>query len=232
VQIFLLLFKLNLEIEEVIEPPKEEVKTEEPKIEDVPVQNPPPPPNNNQSPNVTAFVQNLFAQFRQSDDPFFLPNIPIVRQSLDELVAIGFPEPRAKKALLLNMLQFDLAVNWLLDHSSDPNVDDPLTDEEINQIATNFQSLVDNNEPDEPEVNELDECISKNICTYSVTGNQYAPQTWYQCYSCGFVDSEGCCVSCINVCHKGHKISEPITSTSFFCDCGASGKCKCVSQTQ
>ena len=30
----------------------------------------------------------------------------------------------------------------------------------------------------------------------------------YHCYTCGLVDTEGCCESCRNVCHKDHLVSE------------------------
>lgn len=69
--------------------------------------------------------------------------------------------------------------------------------------------------------------LKSNKCTFTVTGRQYVTQTWYHCYTCGLVDSEGCCESCMKVCHKGHKLSAP-TSSQFFCDCGSGGSCQAL----
>ena len=62
-------------------------------------------------------------------------------------------------------------------------------------------------------------------CTYRTTGPVYKPQTWYQCTTCGLTGSEGVCKPCAETCHKGHALSEEKTSSGFFCDCSAHGKC-------
>jgi len=216
----LYLYKLNAKVEE-----KPVV------IDSTQVPPPPQPQPINNAQNIRTFVDNLIAEIRRQDDPFYLPDIPFIRQGLEELVLCGFPEPRAKKALLLNTLQVELALNWLLEHSNDPHIDDHFTEQEIAQISSSFQEILEETLiPPVQDVKNLQTCIQNNICTFSVTGREYYPQTWYHCYTCGLVDSEGCCISCINVCHKGHRLSSPNTSEGFFCDCGSGGSCKCLRQ--
>lgn len=45
-------------------------------------------------------------------------------------------------------------------------------------------------------------------------------QHWYFCYTCGLVESEGCCSVCVKVCHKDHDVAYA-RHGNFFCDCGA-----------
>jgi len=148
---------------------------------------------------------------------------------------MGFPEYRVKKALLLNMVQVDLATNWLLDHNLDPKVDDPLTETELDQITNNIEEYLDDmynkggeNAKTENNAVDIDNCVRNNICTYSITGKKYVRQTWFHCFTCGLVDNIGCCESCSKVCHEGHILSQPQTQGGFYCDCGESGGCKCV----
>eukprot|EP01098_Paradermamoeba_levis_P012039 TRINITY_DN51_c0_g1_i2.p1 TRINITY_DN51_c0_g1~~TRINITY_DN51_c0_g1_i2.p1 ORF type:complete len:228 (+),score=55.22 TRINITY_DN51_c0_g1_i2:82-765(+) len=47
-------------------------------------------------------------------------------EALQKLVDMGFPEERCKKALLLNRMNPNLAMEWLLEHHEDPDVDTPL----------------------------------------------------------------------------------------------------------
>lgn len=42
----------------------------------------------------------------------------------------------------------------------------------------------------------------------------------YFCYTCGLVDSKGCCSACAQLCHAGHDLVYS-THSRFFCDCGA-----------
>jgi len=47
---------------------------------------------------------------------------------LQQLVAMGFPQVRAEKALLFTKNKsLDLAINWVLEHSEDIDIDEPLT---------------------------------------------------------------------------------------------------------
>lgn len=68
-------------------------------------------------------------------------------------------------------------------------------------------------------------------CTYTTSGENFVEQHWYSCYTCGLVDSKGCCTSCMRVCHAGHDVVYSGKSR-FFCDCGAglpsAPPCKCL----
>lgn len=76
---------------------------------------------------------------------------------------------------------------------------------------------------------------SSLLCTYTQSGESYLEQHWYYCYTCGLVDSKGCCSACVNVCHVGHDVVYSGRSR-FFCDCGAgSGRgssCKCLTEQE
>lgn len=65
----------------------------------------------------------------------------------------------------------------------------------------------------------IQDCIQHNICTYSITGDQFAPQSYRCCYTCGLTEGRGVCLSCANVCHSNHDLGDTIQSDSFFCDC-------------
>jgi hypothetical protein len=70
------------------------------------------------------------------------------------------------------------------------------------------------------------------ICTYFYTGDNFATQGSYQCYTCNLVEDKGCCSACARICHKDHDITYHDT-LQFFCDCGlafATEKkmCKCL----
>lgn len=59
------------------------------------------------------------------------PDIPdplanVDAEALRALVDMGFPEARASKALVLNNMSVGAAMDWLLQHADDPNVDQPL----------------------------------------------------------------------------------------------------------
>eukprot|EP01105_Mastigella_eilhardi_P001440 TRINITY_DN1173_c0_g1_i1.p1 TRINITY_DN1173_c0_g1~~TRINITY_DN1173_c0_g1_i1.p1 ORF type:complete len:2168 (+),score=563.64 TRINITY_DN1173_c0_g1_i1:2610-9113(+) len=72
---------------------------------------------------------------------------------------------------------------------------------------------------------EEEEALCSKSCTYVQTGKNFSEQPWYFCYTCGLVTSEGCCSTCVKVCHKGHDVAYARFS-KFYCDCGA-GHCKC-----
>ena len=59
------------------------------------------------------------------------PKLPEVNaEQLEQLKDMGFPEERARKALLLTG-DPESALNWLFQHEDDPHADDPLTEEEV-----------------------------------------------------------------------------------------------------
>lgn len=52
---------------------------------------------------------------------------------LSHLVEMGFPENRVIKALVLtDNASAESAMNWLLEHGDDPDIDAPLTNKQIN----------------------------------------------------------------------------------------------------
>ena len=136
----------------------------------------------------------------------------ITSDILNPLLDMGFTRPRAIKALIQNLLNPELAIAWLLEHTDDADIDDPLTPHQLHTIARAFHLIPS---PD------IDQCIRSGRCTYTVTAERYAAQQYYQCRTCELVGGRGCCVSCARLCHAGHVVEGPIPSESFFCDCGA-----------
>jgi len=177
---------------------------------------PPQPPQPQQLTNEAEAVQQ-FIQF-----------IPFPEQELAMLVSMGFPDWRCRKALLLNYFDPEMALEWILTHSGDADVDAPLNEAQARQLLGALHNL-QQAEVDESAAitSQIQECIKNNKCTYTVTHTEYAPQKWYYCYTCGLVDTEGVCESCAAVCHKTHKLSPIRESERFYCDCGA-GAYNCI----
>ena len=62
-------------------------------------------------------------------------------------------------------------------------------------------------------------------CTFALTGERYAPHSqWFNCFTCGLVGAEGCCLACAGECHRGHALLPRGPTLAFFCDCGAGAK--------
>lgn len=139
---------------------------------------------------------------------------------------MGFSPYEAKKALLLSKMNIENATNYLL---SNPDIDLPLTQKEIQYIYMSSKNMIEKPLKDP----EIEEAQKLKICTFTTTGPDFKTQIWYQCIDCGLEDSKGCCEICAQICHKGHKLIPSKTGlpNSFFCDCGAGeGKysCKCL----
>jgi len=68
------------------------------------------------------------------------------------------------------------------------------------------------------------------VCTRSITKQQFHQQPWYECLTCGLKDQFGVCYICARTCHKGHKLlAEKISN--FYCDCGSKGgTCRCYNE--
>jgi len=66
--------------------------------------------------------------------------------SLQQLKDMGFPENRAKKALTLMRMNVQLAMEWLLEHGDDPNIDDPIPEEAVSRIARQETTFTPNAE--------------------------------------------------------------------------------------
>ncbi|KAL6751673.1 hypothetical protein V8C86DRAFT_668649 [Haematococcus lacustris] len=70
-------------------------------------------------------------------------------------------------------------------------------------------------------------------CSFAQNGESFIEQHWYFCYTCGLVDSKGCCAACLRCCHAGHDTVYSGRSR-FFCDCGANANapathpCRCL----
>jgi len=64
------------------------------------------------------------------------PRLPTVDPSaLRQLQDLGFPENRARKALLLHKMNGQLAMEWLLMHNEDADIDEPLSAEQLHHIS-------------------------------------------------------------------------------------------------
>lgn len=63
--------------------------------------------------------------------PQSIDEIQIDANLLQQLQDMGFPENRAKKALVLSRMNVQIAMEWLLEHMDDPHIDDPLTPQQL-----------------------------------------------------------------------------------------------------
>jgi len=83
-------------------------------------------------------------------------------------------------------------MEWLLAHSDDADIDEPLSDQELQQI---FQSMhrtmpapvaAASRPTATPSLDQnVKRCIAHNRCTFALTGRNYALQQWYHCFTCG-----------------------------------------------
>lgn len=135
------------------------------------------------------------------------------------LTDMGFSESRSLKALLINLLNTELAVQWLIEHSDDPDIDDPLPEAVLASIATAVQAH--RRATDGTMNRQVEQAISQQICTFTLSERSYVSQNYYECRTCNLSGTQGICQSCVAVCHVGHDIEGPRPSSSFFCDCGA-----------
>lgn len=103
-------------------------------------------------------------------------------------------------------MNIEAAMEWIINNMENPNVDAPLTFNELQQIMQHYQhySQQNQNKPIEPHILNA---ISLNVCTFCVTGKKFAHQKWYFCKTCGLVDDKGCCESCAKLCHNGHELN-------------------------
>lgn len=78
--------------------------------------------------------------FKQAEEmlsePLARPKID--KTALKQLMDMGFPEDRAKKALVLNKMAVMAAMEWLFQHENDPDVDAPLP--ELEEPSTSAES--------------------------------------------------------------------------------------------
>ncbi len=105
-------------------------------------------------------------------------------------------------------MDVEAAMEWILTNLDNPTVDAPLTLQELQQIATQFQEAQYFERNQNKTIRQdILQAIEKKACTFCVTGREFAHQKWYFCETCGLTDSKGCCESCAQVCHAGHQLS-------------------------
>ncbi|PRP85591.1 hypothetical protein PROFUN_06380 [Planoprotostelium fungivorum] len=68
-------------------------------------------------------------------DPNTPIEIPMNEGLLQQIQEMGFPEGRARKALILNGMSADLAMEWLFSHETDSDIDEPLTQQQLIAVA-------------------------------------------------------------------------------------------------
>eukprot|EP01102_Stenamoeba_stenopodia_P023301 TRINITY_DN9995_c0_g1_i2.p1 TRINITY_DN9995_c0_g1~~TRINITY_DN9995_c0_g1_i2.p1 ORF type:complete len:375 (-),score=84.91 TRINITY_DN9995_c0_g1_i2:28-1152(-) len=92
--------------------------------------------------------------------------------AVQQLTDMGFAEEHAKKALLLNRLNTELAMEWLLEHSEDPDIDQPISEEQMRQLAQAEANFA----PDAGSVQKLQEmgfALEDINAALRATGNNY-----------------------------------------------------------
>jgi len=62
--------------------------------------------------------------------------------ALQQLLDMGFPEAPCKKALHLNRMRTQEAMEWLLEHGSDADINEPLTPDQIRSLVSASSSFV------------------------------------------------------------------------------------------
>eukprot|EP01113_Clastostelium_recurvatum_P037205 TRINITY_DN5408_c0_g1_i5.p1 TRINITY_DN5408_c0_g1~~TRINITY_DN5408_c0_g1_i5.p1 ORF type:complete len:1020 (+),score=181.07 TRINITY_DN5408_c0_g1_i5:114-3173(+) len=71
------------------------------------------------------------------------------------------------------------------------------------------------------------EAIRAGKCSYSVTKDNFKRQPYFSCNTCG--DGYGLCIACRRSgCHPHDHTYSELKMEDFYCDCGHSGKCKCI----
>jgi len=95
-------------------------------------------------------------------------DLSVDEASQQQLMEMGFSEVAARKALLLNGSNTEQALNWLLEHSCDDDINEPLTHEQMDRLAQEqrqfapdagaMQQLLDMGFPREEVVQALRAC--------------------------------------------------------------------------
>eukprot|EP01091_Cochliopodium_minus_P010214 TRINITY_DN2666_c0_g1_i1.p1 TRINITY_DN2666_c0_g1~~TRINITY_DN2666_c0_g1_i1.p1 ORF type:complete len:259 (-),score=69.79 TRINITY_DN2666_c0_g1_i1:29-805(-) len=163
---------------------------------------------------LSKMFENLTQQYPVNVEP---PKLPEIKQEdITMLLEMGFEESVCKKALYLNNLDPQKAMEWIIDHHGDPNLRTPLSREMIRELAIQYSK-----KPSQG----IEECIKSGKCTKSLSGTTHMYQNWYQCFTCNIENNEGVCETCAKKCHAGHQLSDP-NFGKFYCDCGDHKKCK------
>eukprot|EP00474_Spongospora_subterranea_P010421 CRZ10879.1 hypothetical protein [Spongospora subterranea] len=165
---------------------------------------------------------------------FLGSNVP--RSLREPLMALGFPEARVLKALLLNSLNLQRALNWLVAHANDPNVDASLTPIQISQLMSQIIISQNAEAGGDPRAREnllqsVQQALSRRQCSFSVSRNRFVPQQYRSCRTCTLDNGRGICLACAEVCHAGHDLGELRSSDDSFCNCGSGEgpfRCRCL----
>lgn len=116
-------------------------------------------------------------------------DLTVDEASLQQLVDMGFSSEAARKALLLNQSNTEQALNWLLEHSADDDINDPLTPQQLEQLAAaqrQFspnahaqQQLLDMGFPQEDVVQALRACDNnyEAACAWLLGDRVEVPRT-------------------------------------------------------
>ncbi|KAK3087712.1 hypothetical protein FSP39_009507 [Pinctada imbricata] len=77
--------------------------------------------------SLNAEASKIFKQAEEMLNEPTTPSQPDVNPDvLKQLTDMGFPENRARKAMILNGMMFSAAMDWLIQHESDADIDEPL----------------------------------------------------------------------------------------------------------
>ncbi len=128
------------------------------------------------------------------------------------LMEAGFSENAAKKALLFSGADPNAAMEWLLEHSGDLDLDLPLNPQQARQLlqrmtpqmaaahapATAAAAAGGGGGPAGgagagagPRVDAaVEQCMAGGTCSFHATGKTYKPQFYFHCYTCGFSNNE------------------------------------------
>eukprot|EP01095_Lingulamoeba_sp_RSL-Kostka_P002907 TRINITY_DN13824_c0_g1_i1.p1 TRINITY_DN13824_c0_g1~~TRINITY_DN13824_c0_g1_i1.p1 ORF type:complete len:348 (+),score=108.76 TRINITY_DN13824_c0_g1_i1:43-1086(+) len=91
---------------------------------------------------------NMEEENNEENEEISEEEMPTVEENaLEQLMSMGFPENRAKKALILCKNNIDASLNWLIKHQNDPNIDVPIANNVLRRLAKQEEIF----EPD-PEV--------------------------------------------------------------------------------
>eukprot|EP01130_Rhizamoeba_saxonica_P013765 TRINITY_DN5915_c0_g1_i1.p1 TRINITY_DN5915_c0_g1~~TRINITY_DN5915_c0_g1_i1.p1 ORF type:complete len:333 (-),score=58.25 TRINITY_DN5915_c0_g1_i1:101-1099(-) len=71
--------------------------------------------------------------------------------------------------------------------------------------------------------------VEKKACTLICTHENFTTQPWFVCNTCTLVGGEGCCETCLELCHDEHDTApakDGDNVSRFYCDCYGKDYCK------
>jgi len=171
-------------------------------------------------------VEKMVAGDHTAFDEFQYPD----EKAIETIIGMGFTKFIAQKALIMTCFDPEQATEWILNHMAEPTFYDPPPKYRVKEaVKVRFPDVVE--QPKKALSQRIQDAIKANQCTIVATGKEFADQDWYLCFTCGFVDHQGVCQACANVCHKGHKLSQNQrregSPVKFYCDCGVEPICIC-----